>query len=140
MDATLVMLLLGIALLAIVVLPTLLRKKTGDNTASPLPDGMHDNTPAPRDAKMTTLEEIQSQWFARWLCEQAQAQTGSDLTQDPMALARIGEAAKKAQAEIDAGGKAEISLPYIAADAAGPKHFSLKVTREQLAIVRHRAG
>lgn len=140
MDATLVMLLLGIALLAIVVLPTLLRKKTGDNNVAPLPDGMHANPPAPRDAKMTTLEEIQSQWFARWLCEQAHAQTGLDLTHDPMALARIGEAAKRAQTEIDAGGQAEISLPYIAADAAGPKHFSLKVTREQLASVRHRAG
>jgi hypothetical protein len=140
MDATLVILLLGIALLAIVVLPTLLRKKTGDNNVAPLPDGMHAHTPAPRDAKMTTLEEIQSQWFARWLCEQAQAQTGLDLTNDPMALARIGEAAKKAQTEIDAGGEADISLPYIAADAAGPKHFSLKVTREQLAGMRHRAG
>lgn len=138
MDATLIVLLLGIALLAIVVLPTLLRKKSDENSMAPPLTGIPVNTPAPRAVKMTTLDEIQSQWFARGLCEQAQTQLGLDLTHDPMALSRIGEAAKKAQAEIDADGHAEISLPYIAADASGPKHFQLKVTREQLASARNR--
>lgn len=138
MDTTLIIVLLGVALLAIIALPGLFRKKGDDNSAAPSLENPRANAPAPQPAKLTTLDEIQSQWFARWLCEQARAQTGIDMTRDPMALTRIGEAAKKAQAEIDTNGQAEISLPYIAADSSGPKHFNLKVTREQLASVRQR--
>ena len=137
MDTALIIVLLGIALLAIVAVPSLLRRKNEDSSGAPSADSAHVNTPAPRPASMVSLDETQSQWFARWLCEQASAQTGIDLARDPMALMRIGEAATKVQAEVDASGHAEISLPYIAANASGPKHFNLKVTREQLANARN---
>jgi hypothetical protein len=135
MDATLTILLLGVALLAIVALPSLLRRK---NDADSLAPNALETAPAPRAAKMATPEDIQSQGFARWLCEQASAQTGVDLRHDPMALTRISEAAQKAQAEIDASGHADIYLPYITADSSGTKHFTLKVTRDQWASARHR--
>ena len=138
MDTTLIILLLDVALLAIVALPSLLRRKNDTDSLVPPATHTHEIAPTPRSAKMATLEEMQSLEFARWLCEQASAQTGVDLTRDPMALTRIGESAQKAQADIDADGHAEISLPYITADSNGPKHFTLKVTRDQLASARHR--
>ena len=57
------------------------------------------------------------------------------LRQDPLALTRIAEAVAKARKEIDSAGATEISLPYITANARGPKHFMLKVTREQVAAL-----
>ena len=138
MDTTLIIILLGVALLAIVAVPSLLRRKNDADSLAPPAHNALESNPAPRATKMATLEDMQSLEFARWLCKQASAQTGVDLTRDPMALTRIGESAQKAQADIDASGHAEISLPYITADSSGPKHFTLKVTRDQLASARHR--
>jgi hypothetical protein len=137
MDTSLLIVLLAVALIAIVALPNLFRRKTDDGTA-PSPDSPRANTRASKPAKMATLEDSHSQSLTRWLCEQVSTQTGIDVTRDPMALSRIADAAKKAQDETDANGHAEILLPYIAAIASGPKHFQLKVTREQLASARNR--
>jgi molecular chaperone DnaK len=54
---------------------------------------------------------------------------GIDLTQDPMALQRLREAAEKAKVELSSAVSTDINLPYITADQTGPKHLTLKLTR-----------
>ena len=68
--------------------------------------------------------------LGRMLVEEASRQTQMNLSGDPMAMTRINEAANKAQVELRQKGEAEINLPYIAADAKGPKHFAVKVSRD----------
>ncbi|GMM50511.1 Hsp70 family ATPase [Starmerella bacillaris] len=60
------------------------------------------------------------------------AESGIDLTGDRMAIQRIREAAEKAKTELSSSAKTEISLPFITADASGPKHINLSFTRPQL--------
>ena len=134
MNTLLIVCVLGLVLLAIVALPKMFRGKA-DADALPLPT----QTPAsPRAPKLATVLDIDASPLARWLCDQACAQTGIDLRADSMALTRIAEASKKAQADIDASGAADVSLPYISADTGGPKHFELRVTREQVSALKHR--
>jgi molecular chaperone DnaK len=51
---------------------------------------------------------------------------------DPLAVQRLKEAAEKAKVELSSGQQTEINLPYITADASGPKHLTLKLTRAKL--------
>lgn len=57
---------------------------------------------------------------------------GIDLKGDPMAIQRIREAAEKAKIELSAASQTEINLPFVTADASGPKHINLKLMRSQL--------
>jgi len=57
---------------------------------------------------------------------------GIDLKQDPLALQRLKEAAEKAKIELSSTTQTEINLPYVTADASGPKHLTLKLTRAKL--------
>src|ERR1700742_2246104 len=57
---------------------------------------------------------------------------GVDLAKDVLALQRLKEAAEKAKIELSSGQQTEINLPYITADASGPKHLNLKITRAKL--------
>ena len=57
--------------------------------------------------------------------------TGIDLLKDPLATQRVREAAEKAKRELDGLAQTDINLPYITADASGPKHLNIKVTRAQ---------
>ena len=59
-------------------------------------------------------------------------ESGFDLNSDPMALQRLKEAAEKAKIELSTTEQTEINLPYITADASGPKHFVQKLTRAKL--------
>ena len=59
-------------------------------------------------------------------------ESGFDLNSDPMALQRLKEAAEKAKIELSSSEQTEINLPYITADASGPKHFVQKLTRAKL--------
>ncbi len=71
-----------------------------------------------------------------WMANDFQSKEGMDLRKDPMALQRLKEAAEKAKIELSSSGEAEINLPYVTADAGGPKHLVTKLTRakfEQLA-------
>jgi hypothetical protein len=61
---------------------------------------------------------------------EASRQTGIDLMKDAMARQRIGEALEKALEEFERQDWAEINLPFIAADAEGPKHFRMRLRRE----------
>jgi molecular chaperone DnaK len=57
---------------------------------------------------------------------------GIDLTRDPMAMQRLREAAEKAKIELSSAQSTDINLPYITADASGPKHMTLKLSRAKL--------
>jgi len=64
-----------------------------------------------------------------WLADDFKAENSMDLKADPMALQRLKEAAEKAKIELSASTKTEINLPYITADASGPKHLVKTLTR-----------
>ena len=65
----------------------------------------------------------------RWISEEFKKDQGIDLSQDKMALQRLKEAAEKAKIELSSTMETEINLPFITADASGPKHLVLKLTR-----------
>lgn len=67
-----------------------------------------------------------------WAAEQFKMQEGIDLRQDRQALQRLREAAEKAKIELSTTMQTEINLPYITADATGPKHMNLTLTRAKL--------
>ncbi|MBP3416569.1 MAG: molecular chaperone DnaK, partial [Spirochaetaceae bacterium] len=64
-----------------------------------------------------------------WLIDEFKADTGIDLSQDRMALQRLREAAEKAKIELSAVASTEINLPFITADASGPKHLQRSLSR-----------
>ncbi len=64
-----------------------------------------------------------------WLIDEFKADTGIDLSQDRMALQRLREAAEKAKIDLSAQSSTEINLPFITADATGPKHLQKTLTR-----------
>jgi molecular chaperone DnaK len=67
-----------------------------------------------------------------WLVGEFKRQEGIDLKKDPMALQRLKEAAEKAKCELSTVMKTDINLPFITADASGPKHLNLTLTRAKL--------
>jgi len=67
-----------------------------------------------------------------WLCDEFKKEQGIDLRQDRMALQRIKDAAEKAKKELSTVAQTEINLPFITADATGPKHLSMVLTRAKL--------
>jgi molecular chaperone DnaK len=67
-----------------------------------------------------------------WLCEEFRKETGIDLKQDRMALQRLKDAAEKAKRELSTVTQTEINLPFITADASGPKHLNITLTRAKL--------
>lgn len=66
-----------------------------------------------------------------WLIEEFLRETGIDLRQDRMALQRLKEAAEKAKCELSTAQQTEIVLPFISADASGPKHLNTVLTRQK---------
>ena len=66
-----------------------------------------------------------------WMADKFQAENGIDLRQDKMALQRLKEAAEKAKMELSSTTQANINLPFITADASGPKHLDYTLTRAQ---------
>ncbi len=67
-----------------------------------------------------------------YLVEEFQRDNGMDLRKDRMALQRLKEAAEKAKIELSSSVETEINLPYITADASGPKHLAIKLSRAKL--------
>ena len=67
-----------------------------------------------------------------FLAEQFKKDSGMDLHNDPLALQRLKEAAEKAKIELSSSQQTEVNLPYITADASGPKHLVVKLTRSKL--------
>ena len=67
-----------------------------------------------------------------YLAESFQKDQGMDLKGDPLAMQRLKEAAEKAKIELSSSQQTDVNLPYITADASGPKHLNLKLTRAKL--------
>jgi molecular chaperone DnaK len=67
-----------------------------------------------------------------YLAGEFQKENGIDLRKDPLAMQRLKEAAEKAKIELSSSQQTEINLPYVTADASGPKHLNLKLTRAKL--------
>ncbi len=67
-----------------------------------------------------------------YLVEEFKKDQGVDLTNDPLALQRLKEAAEKAKIELSSSEQTEVNLPYVTADASGPKHLNIKLTRAKL--------
>ncbi len=68
----------------------------------------------------------------QFICDEFKRDNAIDLTKDPLALQRLKEAAEKAKIELSSTAETEINLPYITADASGPKHLNVKLTRAKL--------
>ncbi|WP_028108612.1 molecular chaperone DnaK [Ferrimonas futtsuensis] len=67
-----------------------------------------------------------------YLVEEFKKEQGIDLKNDPLAMQRLKEAAEKAKIELSSAQQTEVNLPYVTADATGPKHMNIKVTRAKL--------
>ena len=67
-----------------------------------------------------------------WLVAEFKKEQGIDLSKDPMALQRLKEAAEKAKCELSSAQSTDINLPFITADASGPKHLNVAVSRAKL--------
>ena len=67
-----------------------------------------------------------------YLVEEFKKDQGFDLRKDPLAMQRLKEAGEKAKIELSSAQQTEVNLPYVTADASGPKHLAIKVTRAKL--------
>ncbi len=67
-----------------------------------------------------------------YLIDEFKTEQGVDLRTDPLALQRLKEAAEKAKIELSSSQQTDVNLPYITADATGPKHMNIKITRAKL--------
>ena len=67
-----------------------------------------------------------------FLAAEFKKESSMDLTGDPLAMQRLKEAAEKAKVELSSASQTDVNLPYITADATGPKHLNVKVTRSKL--------
>ncbi|HIF9109030.1 TPA: molecular chaperone DnaK [Photobacterium damselae] len=67
-----------------------------------------------------------------YLVDEFKKEQGIDLKNDPLAMQRLKEAAEKAKIELSSAQQTDVNLPYITADATGPKHMNIKVTRAKL--------
>jgi molecular chaperone DnaK len=72
------------------------------------------------------------QLIINWLIDEFKKDQGIDLKQDRMALQRLKEAAEKAKVELSSTQETEVNLPFVTADASGPKHLAIKLTRAKL--------
>ena len=67
-----------------------------------------------------------------YLAEEFKKDSGIDLHKDPLALQRLKDAAEKAKIELSSRAQTDVNLPYVTADASGPKHLNVKITRAKL--------
>lgn len=72
------------------------------------------------------------QRIINFLVDEFKKEQGVNLAKDPMALQRLKEAAEKAKIELSSSEQTDINLPYVTADASGPKHLNIKITRAKL--------
>ncbi|MFA6424290.1 MAG: molecular chaperone DnaK, partial [Candidatus Magasanikbacteria bacterium] len=72
------------------------------------------------------------QVIIRWILDEFKKDQGIDLSNDPLSLQRIKEAAEKAKIELSTAQESEINQPFITSDAGGPKHLVMKLTRSKL--------
>jgi len=75
--------------------------------------------------------EFSSDRLTEWIVGEFRKAEGIDLSKDPMAMQRVKQAAEKAKSELSSKNATEIKLPFITADARGPRHLDLKLTRDE---------
>ena len=68
----------------------------------------------------------------QYLAREFEKESGVDISKDPLAMQRLKEAGEKAKIELSSAQQTEVNLPYITADASGPKHLNIKLTRAKL--------
>jgi molecular chaperone DnaK len=71
----------------------------------------------------------------KWILDEFKSQSGIDVTKDKLAIQRVREAAEKAKIELSSALQTEINLPYLTADASGPKHCNINMTRSKLEAI-----
>lgn len=117
-----VLLLLAVIVVAIAYgLGTYLRRREGTTPARPAA------APTRLFVSQTDREE---QAVVNWLLTQAFEQTGVKVADDKVAYGRVVEATRQALKELRSQATVTISLPFLTADAAGPKHFEIRLTRD----------
>jgi hypothetical protein len=84
-----------------------------------------------RSNTMAGREERESNPLFHWLLDRASEQTGFNVSDDPLARERIEQAAVKAMEDLRTGDSATISLPFLIADAQGPRHFAVQFKRNR---------
>ena len=107
-----------------------LDKKKGDSTVA-----VYDLGGGTFDISIIEISEVDGEHQFEVLSTNGDTFLGGedfDLKSDPLALQRLKEAAEKAQIELSSSEQTEVNLPYITADASGPKHFVQKITRAKL--------
>lgn len=72
------------------------------------------------------------QKLINYILDEFKSESGMDLKNDPLALQRVKEAAEKAKVELSSAQQTDVNLPYVTADASGPKHLNVKITRAKL--------
>lgn len=109
-------------------LGTYLRRRQDDEPALPLPAPVRRAAPSgpPRPEREVRV-------VVNWLLNQAFEQTGIRVADDKLAYERIVEAAHKAVHALKTQGTVDVSLPFLTADANGPKHLEARLTREMIA-------
>ena len=75
-----------------------------------------------------------------FLADEFLKESGVDVRKDPLAVQRLKEAAEKTKIELSSSQQTDVNLPYITADASGPKHLNIKLTRAKLEIAGRRPG
>ncbi len=78
--------------------------------------------------------------LVEYLASEFKKDQGVDLKNDKLALQRLKEAAEKAKIELSSGAQTEVNLPFITADASGPKHLTMKLTRAKFEVAGFRSG
>ena len=97
-----------------------------------LPDIVRAPVTPPKAAPAKNINDREVRVVVNWLLSQAFEQTGVKVADDKLAFQRIVEAATKAVAELKTQPVVTISLPYLTADASGPKHLEARLTREMI--------
>lgn len=115
-----------VAVVAAVVLAFILVRR-GRRGEPPAPVDQHVRR-APGNT-ISASDERMSEPLVMWLLQRASEETGIPLMNDPLARKRITEAALKAMEELRTEASATVSLPFLAADAKGPRHFTVRVKR-----------
>ncbi len=88
--------------------------------------------PAEKASPVKSINDREVKIVVNWLLSQAFEQTGVKVADDKLAFQRIVEAADKAVRELKTEPVVTISLPYLTADASGPKHLEARLTREMI--------
>ena len=116
-----------VAVVAVVAVLSLVLIRWGFRREPAAPVDVRD-TPV-KSSAIAAREERQSQPLVNWLLERASEQTGVRMDNDALARDRIVKAAVEAMEVVQRGGSATISLPFLTADAQGPKHFTIRFKR-----------